>query len=71
MSKKTFIASGLTALLCCEDCGIAFERTKEYMEHNRRDVMYKWKTHKCDGCVGIRVNIAMKRLPEVMKDLAT
>lgn len=64
-------SDSLSALLCCEDCGKPFARTKKYMQSKRRDVMFKWRTHKCDACVEIKVKTALKILPEVIDSLAT
>ena len=71
MSEAKIEESELNALLCCEDCGKQFTRTKEYMRSPRSDVMFKWRTHKCDACVEARVNKALKVLPKVIDSLAT
>lgn len=63
--------SELNSLLCCEDCGCDFTRKKAYLVQKRTDPLFKWTCAKCDECKEKMVNLAFKRLPEVMTAIAT
>jgi len=57
--------------LLCEDCGKNFTRTSDYLKQKRTDPLFKWSCAKCDECRDKRVDLAFKRLPEIMQAITT
>lgn len=56
--------------LKCEDCDNFFIRPDDYMSINRTDVMFRWKSKKCDICLGKRIDAATGKLSHILEVLA-
>ena len=67
---KQAMARGKLNLRC--ECGVEFERPKEFKEWFEKDnsVIFKWQLQYCDNCYKKRTDKAMKYLPNILSALA-
>jgi len=54
----------------CEDCSVRFYRDKAYLKQDRKDPLFKWTCAKCDTCKDKRIDLAIKRIPAIMFEIA-